>query len=73
MVLGREGPGLGPFRAPLTPDPSTNTYGRTGFFIHGGYTPGSAGCIDLCGAEPDFFNAIDRGAGVIPAEVNYPD
>ena len=31
----------------LTPMEGTNTYGRSGFSIHGGATPGSAGCIDL--------------------------
>jgi hypothetical protein len=25
----------------------TQTYGRSGFCIHGGDSPGSAGCIDL--------------------------
>src|SRR4029077_1210684 len=32
----------------LNPAAGTNTYGRTGFSIHGGAVPGSAGCIDLC-------------------------
>jgi len=31
----------------IHPYPSTETYGRGGFFIHGGNSPGSAGCIDL--------------------------
>jgi hypothetical protein len=37
----------GNFRLTIHPYPSTETYGRGGFFIHGGSTPGSAGCIDL--------------------------
>jgi len=37
----------GNFRLTIHPYPSTQTYGRGGFFIHGGSTPGSAGCIDL--------------------------
>lgn len=27
----------------------TNTFGRFGFFLHGGRFPGSAGCVDLGG------------------------
>jgi hypothetical protein len=34
---------------PLTPNPGTNTRGRSGFFMHGGKLPGSAGCIDFGG------------------------
>lgn len=37
----------GQHRVTIHTFPSTNTYGRGGFFIHGGGTPGSAGCIDL--------------------------
>ncbi len=39
----------GDWRAPLTPAPGTETFGRSGFFIHGGRFPGSAGCIDFGG------------------------
>ena len=39
----------GDWRVPLRPLPGTNTYGRSGFFIHGGSRPGSAGCIDIGG------------------------
>jgi hypothetical protein len=31
----------------LKPLPGTQTYGRSGFSVHGGDSPGSAGCIDL--------------------------
>ena len=41
----------GPFCLPLTPEPETNTYGRSGFLIHGDSIahPGKAseGCIIL--------------------------
>jgi len=37
----------GTYRAPLHPQPGTNTLGRRRFFLHGGKRPGSAGCIDL--------------------------
>ncbi len=39
----------GSFRVPLHPDTSTVTYGRSGFFLHGGMRKGSAGCIDVGG------------------------
>ena len=37
----------GEHRLAIRPFPDTETYGRGGFFIHGGSVPGSAGCIDL--------------------------
>ena len=37
----------GNFRIIIHPFPGTRTWGRGGFFIHGGTYPGSAGCIDL--------------------------
>lgn len=37
----------GGHRLAIHPFPETQTYGRGGFFIHGGAVPGSAGCIDL--------------------------
>lgn len=37
----------GNFRLTIHPYPNTQTWGRGGFFIHGGLVPGSAGCIDL--------------------------
>ncbi len=40
-------PAWGNFRVTLHVMPGTDTRGRGGFFIHGGDTPGSAGCIDL--------------------------
>ena len=39
----------GDWRVPILPDPGTNTYGRSGFFLHGGLFLGSAGCIDVGG------------------------
>ncbi|WP_434383812.1 L,D-transpeptidase family protein [Melittangium boletus] len=50
--LGRGGwPGgessWGKHRIWLKPKSGTQTHGRSGFSIHGGDTPGSAGCIDL--------------------------
>ena len=37
----------GEARVELLPDPATNTFGRSGFYIHGGRYIGSAGCIDV--------------------------
>lgn len=42
----------------LEPSKKTQTYGRSGFSIHGGDTPGSAGCIDLVSKMPDFAAAF---------------
>ena len=33
----------GDWRAPLTPNPKTNIFGRSDFFLHGGTCPGSGG------------------------------
>jgi hypothetical protein len=50
--------GWGHKRVELHPDSSTQTYGRGNFFIHGGWSPGSGGCITLCERDVDFFSAI---------------
>jgi hypothetical protein len=39
----------GDWRDPIHPLPRVNTYGRSGFFLHGGNWPGSAGCVDAGG------------------------
>lgn len=39
----------GDWRVPLYAAPDTNTFGRSGFKIHGGNIDGSAGCIDVGG------------------------
>lgn len=38
----------------LEPQSGTEVYGRTNFSIHGGASPGSAGCIDLVVGMPAF-------------------
>ena len=60
----------------LQPGPATNTLGRSGFFLHGGKSPGSAGCIDIGGGmfgdtETDqVLEALKADAdGTIPLEV----
>ena len=44
-------PAWGFFSVPLHPEDGTETYGRGGFFIHGGNSWGSAGCIDIKNAD----------------------
>ena len=41
-------------RCAIKPLAGTNTYGRHGFYIHGGTIPGSSGCIDLTTDMDDF-------------------
>lgn len=63
------GSAWGNYRITIHPFVDTNTYGsvgpvtglfvpRGGFFIHGGSTPGSKGCIDLSGEMDKFFNDL---------------
>ena len=44
----------GDYRIPITPQSGTNTYGRGGFYVHGGGVAGSIGCIDLTTKIDDF-------------------
>ena len=44
----------GNYRASFKALPGTNTYNRSGFYIHGGEVPGSHGCIDLLTHMDDF-------------------
>jgi hypothetical protein len=41
----------GDWRVPLVPLPGTETFGRDGFFLHGGSMAGSKGCIDVGGGD----------------------
>ncbi|MBM6594625.1 Hint domain-containing protein [Microvirga pudoricolor] len=59
-------------RAFLTPSATTNTFGRTGFSVHGGDWYGSAGCIDLGHEEVAFFSRISSlGISNITIDVKY--
>ena len=44
----------------LYPNTGTNTLGRSGFFIHGGSSWGSAGCIDLTCHDKNFQQALQQ-------------
>jgi len=52
-------PSWGTIVTPLMPDKSTNTFGRSNFYIHGGWVAGSKGCIDLT-TNNNVFHAILR-------------
>ncbi|XPV75159.1 MAG: RHS repeat-associated core domain-containing protein [Desulfovibrio sp.] len=47
-------------RVPLHPQEDTKTHGRSGFYIPGGDTPGSAGCIDIGSKDRDFFKKVNK-------------
>jgi RHS repeat-associated protein len=55
----------GKYRAPLTPAPVTETFGRSGFFIHGGKKPGSAGCIDVGENDKTLFPGLKDHPGLV--------
>ena len=66
----------GNYRLAIHPYPSTKTYGRGGFFIHGGRIPGSAGCIDLTSYVDQFIGDIRKALPgskecYIPLTVKY--
>ena len=64
VVLGRDHVmAWGNHRITIHPYPATKTYGRGGFFIHGGARPGSAGCIDLHRFMPDFVKDLRKSVG----------
>ena len=66
----------GDFRAPITPQAGTNTYGRGSFYIHGGMFEGSHGCIDLTNEMEDFAKfyqtwlTTNKKSGIV-LTVNY--
>ncbi|MCQ2734991.1 MAG: DUF2778 domain-containing protein [Alphaproteobacteria bacterium] len=63
----------GTSRVWLRPDANTNTYGRSGFSIHGGLTKGSAGCIDIPWQTGKLNNYLDNCQDSVPVYVKYPD
>jgi hypothetical protein len=70
--------GWGNFRAPIYPNKGTVTYGRGGFYVHGGSLPGSHGCIDLTDEMDDFSKKYGMWLaatkkGGIPLVSDYQD
>lgn len=59
----------------LDPEKDTQTYGRSGFSVHGGSEFGSAGCIDLAGGIESFmqdYNKITSETGKdLKVQVQY--
>ena len=47
------------------------TFGRSGMAIHGGWIPGSAGCIDLTKYMPDFVKTFRRLGRDLKLYVDY--
>lgn len=60
-------------RIAITPNEDTYTFGRGGFYVHGGNTLGSAGCIDLGFQMPYFGAILKQYQENIPLIVKYRD
>lgn len=58
-------------RVGLRPSPGTQVFGRDNFTIHGGWTPGSAGCIDLTDSMDAFAKEFLLYAKDMELEVRY--
>ena len=73
--LGGKWPGSeyswGNSRVWLEPSKETNTYGRDDFSIHGGWFPGSAGCIDLTSNMDNFVALFDYIENDLIIKVEY--
>ena len=65
-------PAWGIRRVWLKPDENTNTYGRSGFSIHGGLSKGSAGCIDIPWQTKQLSDYLDNCQDSVPLYVKYP-
>ena len=66
----------GDYQITIHPYPATPTYGRGGFFIHGGSVLGSVGCIDLAKNMNTFVKQMgsllnSNGRCFIPLTVKY--
>jgi RHS repeat-associated protein len=61
----------GQYRSPLHPDIGTDTFGRDGFFLHGGRDPGSAGCIDVGRNDSLLFPDLANYPGYHTLVVDY--
>ena len=59
-------------RVRLTPSGGTSTGNRDDFFLHGGRSPGSLGCIDVGRGETALFNLLRSHRGNVTVVVSYP-
>jgi hypothetical protein len=66
-------PAWGAQRVWIKPERGTNTRGRSNFSIHGGWVPGSAGCIDLTDDMEDFARTFREFGRDLTLRVRYPD
>jgi hypothetical protein len=62
-LAGRAKAAWGSHRITIHPFDGTVTFGRGGFFIHGGDSPGSIGCIDLTSEIGDFADLVEPFGG----------
>lgn len=66
----------GDYRWLLKPKKGTDTHGRNSFYLHGGSTPGSIGCIDLVTDSGDFADYYKKwrekaGKSTIEVVIDY--
>ncbi|MFB9124898.1 DUF2778 domain-containing protein [Paraburkholderia dipogonis] len=76
LVQHRADGSMGVHRITIHVFPSTTTFNRGGFFIHGGTHPGSAGCINLHGQMENFVRELQDEVKAdpdcyIPLKVQY--
>jgi len=62
----------GDYRAPLHPDLGTETFGRNGFFLHGGYGPSTKGCIKIGSSDKELLPQLQKEKEPIHVNVSYP-
>lgn len=61
----------GSSRIPLEASTDTNTFDRGGFYVHGGWEPGSNGCIDLTSQMDDFTKWFENNGHDLIVNVKY--
>lgn len=64
-------PAWGRERVWLEPGRGTDTKGRDGFSVHGGWEPGSAGCVDLTGRMSEFTDYFRSLGKDVQVKVKY--
>lgn len=66
-VILREDWGM--YRVPLKPEEDTNMLNRDEIFLHGGFFPGTAGCIDIGTYDQELFPLLMQHDGLINVKV----
>ncbi len=64
-------PSWGKSRIALEASTTTNTYSRGGFYVHGGWTAGSNGCIDLTENMADFTQWLKKHGQDLIVKLSY--